>query len=48
MIRLLILTGQRSGEIRKLRWSEVNLVDRIITKLGADGKKGKAKNRPGW
>ena len=40
-IRLLILTGQRVSEITGLRWSEIDLDARTITKAGAQTKNGK-------
>ena len=40
--RLLILTGQRVSEITGLRWSEIDLDARIITKAGSQTKNGKA------
>ncbi len=40
--RLMILTGQRRGEICKLRWSEVNSENRAIIKPGSQTKNGKA------
>lgn len=42
VIRLLILTGQRVSEITGLRWSEIDLDARTITKAGAQTKNGKA------
>lgn len=41
LVRLQILTGQREGEIRELRWEEVDLDARTITKAGAQTKNGK-------
>ena len=41
-IRLLILTGQRVSEITGLRWSEIDLDARTITKAGSQTKNGKA------
>lgn len=40
--RLLILTGQRVSEITGLRWSEIDLDARTITKAGSQTKNGKA------
>ena len=42
VIRLLILTGQRVSEITGLRWSEIDLDARTITKDGSQTKNGKA------
>lgn len=42
MFRLLVLTGQRRSEIVKLRWEEIDLPGRRITKPGATTKNGKA------
>jgi len=39
--RLLVLTGQRRGEIARLRWQEVNLEDKLIIKPGSETKNGK-------
>ena len=39
--RLLILTGQRRGEISGLRWSEVHFQERAIIKPGSRTKNGK-------
>jgi integrase len=39
-IRLLILTGQRRGEICNLRWSEVDLINGVISKKSAETKNG--------
>lgn len=39
--RMLVLTGQRRGEIASLRWSEVNFADRLITKPGSRTKNAK-------
>lgn len=41
LFRLLILTGQRRGEICRLRWSEVHWDNRAIVKLGSETKSGK-------
>ena len=41
VIRLLILTGQRVSEITGLRWSEIDLDARTITKAGSQTKNGK-------
>ena len=38
MIRLLLLTGQRRGEIAGLKWSEVDVSSARITKAGANTK----------
>lgn len=40
--RLLILTGQRVSEITGLRWSEIDLDARTITKAGSQTKNGKS------
>lgn len=40
LVRLLVLTGQRRGEISRLRWKEVNLSGEFIAKVGADTKNG--------
>ncbi|MDU9004054.1 tyrosine-type recombinase/integrase [Sedimentitalea todarodis] len=40
--RLIILTGQRRGEIAKLRWSEVHFENRMIVKPGSETKNGRA------
>ncbi|WP_417463078.1 tyrosine-type recombinase/integrase [Kordiimonas sp.] len=42
ILKLLILTGQRNAEIRELRWDEVNLSARRITKAGSVTKNNKA------
>lgn len=39
--RLMILTGQRRGEIANLRWSEVRINERVIIKPGSTTKNGK-------
>lgn len=39
--RVLILTGQRRGEISSLRWSEVDFEQRLIVKPGSRTKNGK-------
>lgn len=39
--RLLILTGQRRGEIARLRWQEVSFEDKLIIKPGSETKNGK-------
>ena len=41
MLRLLLLTGQRRGEIARLRWEEINLETGQITKPGSQTKNGK-------
>lgn len=41
LFRLLILTGQRRGEILNLRWSEVDLNAKTIMKPGSETKNGK-------
>jgi integrase len=41
MLRLLLLTGQRRGEIVKLRWSEIDFEKRQIVKPGSQTKNGK-------
>ncbi|MBV1866175.1 MAG: site-specific integrase [Rhodobacteraceae bacterium] len=40
-LRVLMLTGQRRGEIAQLRWDQVDLVNRQIVKSGAETKNGK-------
>lgn len=42
MLRLIMLTGQRRGEIAKLRWSEIDMTRATITKVGANTKNAKA------
>lgn len=42
IVRLLVLTGQRLGEIAGLRWDEVDLVERQITLPGSRTKNGKS------
>lgn len=39
--RLLVLTGQRRGEIAKLRWQEINLQEKLMVKPGSETKNGK-------
>lgn len=39
--RILILTGQRRGEIAKLRWQEIQLEKRLIVKPGSETKNAK-------
>jgi integrase len=39
-IRLLLLTGQRSSEVRKITWGEINLEDRLWTIPGTRYKTG--------
>ncbi|MGD1885453.1 MAG: tyrosine-type recombinase/integrase [Paracoccaceae bacterium] len=41
MFRLLVLTGQRRGEILGLKWSQVDLDKATITKPGSETKNGK-------
>ena len=41
LIRLLLLTGQRRGEILELKWSEVHLEKAQIVKAGSQTKNGK-------
>jgi integrase len=41
LFKLLLLTGQRRGEIVKLRWEEVDLPNRRIVKPGSETKNGK-------
>ena len=41
MFRLLVLTGQRRGEVLGLRWSQVDLEKATITKPGSETKNGK-------
>ena len=40
-LRLMILTGQRRGEISRLRWSEVKFPEKSIVKPGSQTKNGK-------
>lgn len=42
IVKLLVLTGQRNAEIRELRWDEVSLKARRITKAGSATKNSKA------
>jgi integrase len=39
--RLLLLTGQRRGEVARLRWNEVDLESHLIVKPGSETKNGK-------
>lgn len=42
LIRLMLLTGQRRGEILNLRWDEISLTNAQIVKAGSQTKNGKA------
>jgi integrase len=46
IVRLLMLTGQRRQELGGLRWSEVNLTDRLITLPAERCKNGRAHTIP--
>jgi integrase len=46
IVRLLILTGQRRGEIADLRWNEIDLDERVIHLPAARVKNGRAHDVP--
>ena len=41
MLRLVMLTGQRRGELSKLKWNEIDISKRQISKVGANTKNAK-------